>query len=43
MEALAAGGTPPGTPFWEVYVTEPSPDMNPATLRTDLFTVLADG
>lgn len=40
MEALATGGTPPGTPFWEVYVTEPSPDMDPATLRTDLFTAL---
>jgi len=27
-------------PFWEFYVTEPHPDMNPATLRTDLFTLL---
>ena len=27
-------------PFWEVYTTEPTPDMDPATLRTDLFTVL---
>lgn len=23
--------------FWEVYVTEPSPEANPAQLRTDLF------
>lgn len=23
-------------PFWEVYLTEPSPDMNPADLRTEL-------
>lgn len=27
-------------PFWELYVTEPSPDADPATLRTDLFTML---
>ena len=27
-------------PFWELYVTEPHPDMNPATLRTDLFSLL---
>ena len=25
-----------GSCAWEVYVTEPSPDMDPATLRTDL-------
>ena len=23
-------------PFWEVYLTEPSPDMDPAELRTEL-------
>ena len=40
MGALAAQGTPPGTQFWEVYTTEPSPDMDPAALRTDLFTAL---
>src|SRR5699024_7064401 len=27
-------------PFWEFYVTPPSPDVNPATLRTDLFSML---
>ncbi|ATG50839.1 transcriptional regulator [Brachybacterium vulturis] len=27
-------------PFWEFYVTPPSPDVNPATLRTDLFSLL---
>ncbi len=26
--------------IWEVYVTEPSPDMDPATLRTDLYALL---
>lgn len=31
-----------GTRIWEVYVTEPSPEMDPATLRTDLFLLLAD-
>lgn len=25
-----------GMPFWEVYLTEPSPDMEPADLRTEL-------
>lgn len=29
------GFTPSGV-FWEVYVTEPSPDMDPADLRTEL-------
>ena len=27
-------------PFWEFYVTPPSPEMNPARLRTDLFSLL---
>lgn len=30
-----------GEVFWEVYVTEPSPDMDPADLRTDLYWTLA--
>jgi effector-binding domain-containing protein len=29
-------GLTPGTDLWEVYVTEPSPDMDPADLRTEL-------
>lgn len=29
-------GLSPGTTMWEVYVTEPSPDMDPADLRTEL-------
>lgn len=27
-------------PFWEFYVTPPTPGVNPATLRTDLFSLL---
>lgn len=27
-------------PFWELYVTPPTPQTDPATLRTDLFTLL---
>ena len=27
-------------PFWEFYVTPPEPGINPATLRTDLFSLL---
>lgn len=29
-------GLTPGRDLWEVYVTEPSPDMDPADLRTEL-------
>ncbi len=29
-------GLIPGTVMWEVYVTEPSPDMDPNDLRTEL-------
>lgn len=34
-------GHAPGAGFWEVYVTEPSPDMDPADLRTELYLPLA--
>lgn len=34
---IGAMGRAPGIPFWESYVTEPSPDMDPADLRTDLY------
>lgn len=36
MAWIAEQGLTPGTPFWEVYLTEPSPDMDPADLRTEL-------
>ena len=39
--AAEQGRTPEGR-MWEVYVTEPTPQMDPATLRTDLFLLLAD-
>ncbi|MGO2862391.1 MAG: GyrI-like domain-containing protein [Brevibacterium sp.] len=39
-EAVAAGHHP-GLPFIEIYVTEPNPEMDPATLRTDLFISLS--
>lgn len=42
MEAVARDGHRPELPFWEVYVTEPGPDVDPATLRTDLVTLLAE-
>ena len=29
-------GEVPSRPYWEVYLTEPSPDMDPADLRTEL-------
>jgi effector-binding domain-containing protein len=34
---IAGQGLTPGADLWEVYVTEPSPDMDPADLRTELF------
>ncbi|ANE03968.1 GyrI-like domain-containing protein [Corynebacterium crudilactis] len=40
MESVAQAGHSADMPFWEVYVTEPSPDMDPATLQTDLYTKL---
>lgn len=41
MQGVATGGGAPDLPFWEVYVTEPTPETDPATLRTDLYTLLA--
>jgi effector-binding domain-containing protein len=35
-EWIAAQGRTMGPMMWEVYLTEPSPDMNPAELRTEL-------
>jgi effector-binding domain-containing protein len=34
---IAEQGLAPGTDLWEVYVTEPNPEMDPADLRTELF------
>ena len=33
---IDAQGLTPGPDLWEVYVTEPNPDMDPADLRTEL-------
>lgn len=40
VQAIAAAGKEILLPFWEVYVTEPTPDGDPATLRTDLFALV---
>jgi effector-binding domain-containing protein len=34
---IGAQGFTPSRDLWEVYVTEPSPDMDPAELRTELL------
>jgi effector-binding domain-containing protein len=34
---IADQGLTAGEDLWEVYVTEPNPDMDPADLRTELF------
>lgn len=41
MQSVAESGNQPALPFWEIYVTQPTPDTDPATLRTDLVTLLA--
>ncbi|BBF99261.1 MULTISPECIES: GyrI-like domain-containing protein [Pseudonocardia] len=33
---IAGQGLTPGDTFWEVYLTEPTPEMDPADLRTEL-------
>ncbi|WP_432557627.1 GyrI-like domain-containing protein [Granulicoccus sp. GXG6511] len=42
MNEIATAGHQPDFPFWEVYVTEPTPDVDPATLRTDLVVRLRE-
>ena len=37
---IDAQGHRPGPVLWEIYVTEPSPDMDPADLRTELVWLL---
>lgn len=34
---ISAQGLTPGSDLWEVYLTEPKPDMDPADLRTELI------
>jgi effector-binding domain-containing protein len=36
-EWIAAQGLTPADVLWEVYVTEPTPEMDPADLRTELY------
>lgn len=40
LQTVAASGNHLALPFWEVYITEPSPGVDPATMRTDLYTLL---
>jgi effector-binding domain-containing protein len=37
---IAERGLSPSDALWEVYVTEPSPEMDPADLRTELYWLL---
>jgi effector-binding domain-containing protein len=41
MQAVADAGHQPSLPFWEIYVTEPGPDQDPASMRTDLVTLVS--
>ncbi|WP_459545429.1 GyrI-like domain-containing protein [Nocardia sp. X0981] len=40
---ITAQGLTPGTTRWEVYLTEPSPQMDPADLRTELNWAVTPG
>ena len=40
VETLESAGHEIDMPYWEVYVTEPSPEMAPSTLQTDLYALL---
>lgn len=37
MNWVTEEGLAPSGPFWEVYLTEPTPEMDPADLRTALY------
>ncbi|AXX33499.1 GyrI-like domain-containing protein [Actinosynnema pretiosum subsp. pretiosum] len=39
---MGGRGVSPSTTRWEVYTTEPSPEMDPAELRTELHWAVAD-
>ncbi|WP_193070943.1 GyrI-like domain-containing protein [Brevibacterium sp. FME37] len=41
MKEAVDAGHHPDLPFFEVYVTEPRPDMDPKDLRTDLYLALS--
>ncbi|WP_309081827.1 GyrI-like domain-containing protein [Zhihengliuella sp.] len=41
MGWIAEKGYTASLPFWELYVTEPRPEMGPEELRTDLFVPVA--
>lgn len=41
-EWIGAQGLRPGAVWWEVYLTQPSPEMDPADLRTELNQPLTD-
>lgn len=41
LGTITERGLSPAPPFWEVYVTAPTPDADPLDLRTDLFVALA--
>lgn len=42
MTWVAEQGLAPAGPMWEVYVTEPTPDADPSSMRTDLFCLVAE-
>lgn len=42
MESIVAAGKQPKFPLWEVYVSEPTPEMDASTLRTDLIALVGD-
>lgn len=40
VDAITSAGLELTFPTWEMYVTEPTPDTDPSTLRTDLYALV---
>lgn len=41
LEAVESSDRTAGLPFWEIYLTEPTPEADPESMRTELVMVLA--
>lgn len=42
LEKVESAHRKAGLPFWEIYLTEPTPEADPESMRTELVIVLAD-
>ncbi|MFD0865817.1 GyrI-like domain-containing protein [Tessaracoccus lubricantis] len=42
LETVESAHRKAGLPFWEIYMTEPTPEADPESMRTELVIVLTD-